>query len=157
MEAQTRPDGVLNRRQLHRLRDELGDPAAVDRFLGTFLDLLPSRLAEVGEIVRHGQRRPSDVATNLAAICEMIGADRLAGHLHRLFQGSLEAWTTTVRARYVQQASAEASCLRGALSHFLVQRQDARPPATRKLVLAGTRAVIAATSPEPGIAWSNVG
>lgn len=161
MEARTWPAEVLNRHQLQLLSDELGDPAAVDRFLGTFLDLLPSRVAEVAEIVRHGQRRPSDVATNLAAICQMIGADRLAGHLQALPASDVTGWTMTVRVGYVQQARAEASCLRGALSHYLEQRRDARAPATKKMVLAGPgagrRVVGAAILLEPSIAWSNVG
>ena len=123
----SRPDPaqVLSDQTLRRLVCELGDQAALDRFLEMFLELLPSRLAEVGEVVRHGQRRPSDVVTNLAAIAEMVGGERLAAHLCRLPWEGAPRWAISGQERFVRDAHVEAIRLRRALLYYLDQRGDA--------------------------------
>lgn len=161
MGSQTWQNGpvVLDRRQLRRLAEELGDPAGVDRFLGTFLVLLPPRMAEVAEAVRHGRPGPSDVAANLAAICQMIGADRLACHLLRLPQGNVAGWTTMARAEYVQEAYVEAGRLRRALMRYLEPGQHPRAGARKKAVAeSGAQPTSATTGmPEFRLTWSGVG
>lgn len=113
------PAQVLDHDQLCRLCGELGDRRALERFLDTFLELLPSRLLDLTEEVRHGRQRPCEVAVNLAAISQMIGAQRLASHLRRLHGGDVEEWTSPIRERFLDEAVAEASYLRRALVRYL--------------------------------------
>ena len=121
---------ALHQRQLRWLCHELGHPAAVERFLRTFLELLPSRVREVTEAVRHCQRDPEEVAANLAAISAMIGADRFAAQLARLATGT-DRWPATTRAGFIEETHAEATELRRALLCYLTAQTPhlARVPA----------------------------
>ncbi|MFT4216332.1 MAG: hypothetical protein QM619_03985 [Micropruina sp.] len=64
---------------LDDLRDQLGDDAAVARFLESFLSLLDLRIQEIGQSVQHG--RSDECITRLLTLetsSHMVGADELS-------------------------------------------------------------------------------
>ncbi|MGI8457696.1 MAG: hypothetical protein ACR2LI_06255 [Propionibacteriaceae bacterium] len=70
---------------IRRLRDELGDDAAVDHFVTDFLTLLDDRLRSLHVLI--SQRRLEDSVTALLTIetsSLMIGADELASAATKL-------------------------------------------------------------------------
>jgi hypothetical protein len=92
------PLPVLDRAALEELTAELGDRGAVERFLRSFVDLLPGRVAAIGA---HGEPLElADKIEGIAAVAAMAGAPRLA-HLVREIVAGARAGRLPCRAKVV--------------------------------------------------------
>lgn len=71
--------GVSSLSALDEMREQLGDDAAVARFVANYLALLDQRIVEIGESIRWGRR--DECITRLLTLetsSHMLGADELS-------------------------------------------------------------------------------
>lgn len=118
--------GPIDDRTFALLRDEIGDDEGCAVFARTYLELLPSRMAEIRRALNNGETEMCEVVANLAATSRMLGAVSLAEHLERLHEGGCVSASNHARDAYVRRLQDLVRALEPALRERITALETGR-------------------------------